>query len=571
MSNSISNNIKHIVKYTKYLTRNILIKKAFYISIIISVILMIVVGYLQIHEINKRGQIAILNITTFVKFAPFLFTALFSTLIITYIFKDGETDGSELIIISKPITRFQLLIGKFLTFILFMISFHIFLFGIHAGIGAIDKFASTKDIFNYASSLAIGGFVVQMIYGSIVIIFAAFMAKAGVIAIGITLAAFIPIFSMILTPVAKGQKFGYHKFGENRHIRLNTKELFGLSQDISSIEEREIYDYINLDEMLIIENDGKDAKSQKKAYEEYRQDVWYDKASYFDLWYQWGRFMSIFSDNAPLNSTQIVHWYTDKHTITKTEENKDSFINNLEFNPAIYPGYTFNVATITENNKYGTGDYQLLPELITYSSLFSDSNSKWVDDLSKVMNAIILGYARENGIAVSVIQGLESVLPTLSFIPNDFVKLIYDRIDIIKDGNLRAPTIKEDETWRRYKDIIAKPYLLKRIENLGELGDVLLDRNLPLASSIIMWRLLDNGQKIILKDDLWKKPGYLFEVKDDGTRDYETRFLFKNNETINVFKANDFIDTNGVLIAWSIIGIALLGLSILIYMKRDFK
>lgn len=109
---------------------------------IIAALALVLIGLLAIlsaNSANNEHRSSLTAIATFTKFFPFLFAVLFSALVITHIFKEGESDGSELIVVAKPLTRMQIVFGKFILSIAYVFAFQIVMFAGYIVFTQFDK------------------------------------------------------------------------------------------------------------------------------------------------------------------------------------------------------------------------------------------------------------------------------------------------------------------------------------------------------------------------------------------------------------------------------------------------
>lgn len=235
-----------MLSYSRFLVRNILIKKGTYITVALFAILMIVITYLQIQTANEKNMPFLMSISTFTKFYPFLFSSMFTTLIVIYVFKDGEEDGSELLVVSKPLRRRTIVSSKFLIVISCIIIFHIFAFFIYLISGATDTLSTKKMLFQFAGSLTVGGFVVQLIVLCLVSLLATVAGRVGTMISGILFSAIIPIISFIVAPISKGQPVSTNFLRERVFVNANFLEDEKLEELEGTRNVSEIVDYLQI-------------------------------------------------------------------------------------------------------------------------------------------------------------------------------------------------------------------------------------------------------------------------------------------------------------------------------------
>ena len=80
---------------------------------------------------NDKGESYVGHIDTLSKFFPALFSSAFTLLILIINFKSTEKDGSDLLIVSKPIKRSSMFFSKILMTSLFVIVFQVLAFFVY--------------------------------------------------------------------------------------------------------------------------------------------------------------------------------------------------------------------------------------------------------------------------------------------------------------------------------------------------------------------------------------------------------------------------------------------------------
>ncbi|WP_420330627.1 ABC transporter permease [Mycoplasma todarodis] len=200
---------------------------------------------------------------------PFIISAIFVAVKALNIFKDSEDDGTELLIVSKPITRFKLVLGKFASLYTMMFFFSIFTFVFAALIGTADKYASSKQIIEFAASAAFGTFIIQLLLSSIIVFFASVFGKVGTIIVSILVPLILTISSLILVPFSHSQ------------ISSDYTKTYVVQSKEGKFVQKDIYGF---------EEDDKSARRDIADHEK----SWYKTAAYFDVWTQLSSFYSIF-------------------------------------------------------------------------------------------------------------------------------------------------------------------------------------------------------------------------------------------------------------------------------------
>ena len=307
-----------MLKYSKYLYINILSRKTFWIALFLSIATISTLGILHIINVNNVNRAAIYSIDQNDKFLPFILSSLLTALVIVYIFKTGQSDGTDLLVAAKPISRLKMIAGKFIVLIVFLIGIQLVMFLMYFSYAQQDKFATGKIRFRYALALSVGGLIIQFIVASLVTLAALFISKVGLIMITLLGAAVMPIISMIIGPISligpsgvEGAT-GTYTLISDKYYKDVTKKLDGIYSELdkeivkaktdivakpglSSISDERwkkagvdlnIYEGINYNQTHIRHAGKKFVRSSEK----YLKDRWYKKAAPFDIWYHWSSF-----------------------------------------------------------------------------------------------------------------------------------------------------------------------------------------------------------------------------------------------------------------------------------------
>lgn len=97
-------------------------------------------------------------------------SAILSSLIIVYLFKKPQDDGSELIISSKPLVRHKMVAAKY---IVCLVSFLVFSFSIATGalFAFLSPGASVKGVWLLFVCFFVGNFVIFIFFGGLALLF----------------------------------------------------------------------------------------------------------------------------------------------------------------------------------------------------------------------------------------------------------------------------------------------------------------------------------------------------------------------------------------------------------------
>ncbi|CAM9119686.1 ABC transporter permease [Mycoplasma marinum] len=215
---------------------------------------------------------------------PFIVSAIFVATKALNIFKEPEENGSELLIVSKPITRIKIVFGKFFTLYILIFLFAIMSFFTGIIIGLFDAKANSKDIFEFSMSYAIGTFIVQMLLSSMIVFFSSLLGKVGTMVISIFLPVVLTILSLIMIPLSNASLLIESGNSQNRlALQKNGK-----------IEKK----------TAIFQNVG------GTNYEDH-VNSWYKTAAYFDVWTQLSSFYSI-AQTKNTKKSMLLSWRTSE-------------------------------------------------------------------------------------------------------------------------------------------------------------------------------------------------------------------------------------------------------------------
>jgi ABC-type transport system involved in multi-copper enzyme maturation permease subunit len=147
------------------------------------------------------------------------------------IFKDGESDGTTLLLTAKPYTRFEIIISKLL-----IALFHTFIPALAILLAFILASINSRD-FSYDLKIALifslGLFIINLIFLSISMFFALVVGKVGTLLL--TSFFFIIIFSAspIIAALSRSAKPGIQSVGFY-YNNVKHEEYMGISKDAHS-------------------------------------------------------------------------------------------------------------------------------------------------------------------------------------------------------------------------------------------------------------------------------------------------------------------------------------------------
>ena len=511
-----------MLKYAKYLLYIVSRKKAPYIILALFFVLFDITTWIVTKQTNEYFKSNINNLSTWDKFFPFLFATLFIATIVIYVFKQGETYGSELMIVAKPISRLQIIFGKFLVLYIYIFAFFALTTINYGFISFTDEYANISDKFAYAMSLGVGGFVVMIIMSSILVILAALIGKTSLLSFGVVLSAIIPILSFTLSPIGRGQPFRYNFTDSNVNaIRLDKLKNIDKFKNISPTNWNDSVDLKDLNSIFDPETIYIDPIITYEAdYKKYKKEMWYQHIAFADIWYQWGRFYSMFQ-NQNKTPDMIGKWERTTKLISADSQN------TFEINDGQNSKYVLFVkqSALLQANKY----FSLLPEIIDY---IQDNqlgfNRLSLFDRLNFIERILKEYSFKPNIDISTIPFTNVVTR-----PQEFEqKLTYS-------GSIAATTYAL--LWEYNQ--IAGLNLLQKPTSAYPIGINISTNN----DGIDTYRIGNNDQILL------------------------TPRMARVGSKIYVYKGKDFINSNIVFGVWLSLAFLFLSGGVFLFLKRDFK
>ena len=580
-----------------------------WIILLLTIVVTFVVTYLQIHEAEKYQVSFVTSVNVFTKMIPFIFGVSFISLVIVYVFKDGETDGTELLIVSKPISRTQIIFGKFIVVIFAIIGFSIMMFIVQISFAQMDNIANGMARLKFAASISVGGAIVIGIASVIIMLIASFLGKVGTVAIGIVTAATVPVGSSIVAEVSKGipLRFGTQSImmiNQNQVDDLIDKTLTRVDQGKGTLNQK-IQDIYNGKDILdkngnVISITPAALLSLEKVhqypfprrdlerYYEYLNDRWYNVAMYGDIWYQWNTFYSMFNENDSFERGE-----TYKATVKETKisiPDEYSFANisgkNVAFPVNIYSADDSTLDEVTKilvNTFIPSESSPLGIQINTFDhDFYNEFHSLEVRVLTK----------QDRDVFVDIVSSLKTWkdIPKTSFL-DYFTKGQVNAHEVTFEDQLRA--IAESDSAGTSHNLSLDSFSIR--EYLVYKGvmlalndkDEFIKRYWTVIEKVINNKMISNIVKNYIQNNIgsYVKPKHIYGYGDPTyyetiKNDVKKAEAFKMTESPGllvdgqkqlVLIKSRYIDKGKIILIWSIIGGALLLLTIYRYFKRDFK
>ena len=596
-----------MIRYSGYLIKNILKKWVTWAIIAAGVLAIFLLIYVQINELKKYSLRFVDQVNMYTKMIPFIFGISFISMIIVYVFKDGEDDGTELLIISKPIRRTQILLGKFFVVFLFIIFFQIITFITIISVLQYDTYSTGQERVKLALSFFVGGIIISIIASFIVMFIASFLGKIGTISIGIATAALIPIVSSVVVVAGKGATV--KPFNVNLFL-LNQKEVDEALKETAIDYIKTHKANIKLNKFLAIDRRHTQifTENQMPEYEKYKSTSWYEYASYVDLWYQWGSFYDVLSDKKNPVSGVPIKWSVEKeimhisddeamavskdtgkniattvNTLTAVNVEPQRIINALEDillkdkGAKIYVNQETKDATIDAANPKGLGasysdiydiqsnnkslaNIKPIKILDTFTKTLSNGKTYSFEDRIRAVHSVHHGpYFIDAGLAYISVEDLivyKILISALKSVPGSSEKArIVATLNSYIDGDTSlTPAVKAQLRQKviNISNSIGRYHYLQPQSAHGFKDEKKFNTYIDKEHA--------DGK---ITDSEWKKTKSWFNT-------YNLSIIEDGEEKL-VAKFEDYIPKNNLFLIWSILGGLILFITVFRYFRRDFK
>lgn len=198
--------LRPLLSYTYYLFMRVIKNKSTWILSIIAFAMVLIIAMVPVFGEGDAGKIQLLRVMNFVgAIFVIILSMVFGTIKSLNIFTDSQSDGTELIIVSKPISRTQIIVTRYIFFIIVCLVFSVLILGGWA-IGL--SIVGTGLVINFGNSLGgmfAASFISQAITGVIAILIALkFSTRAArvlpiIIASLSAIVSFVPLFIPIFS------------------------------------------------------------------------------------------------------------------------------------------------------------------------------------------------------------------------------------------------------------------------------------------------------------------------------------------------------------------------------------
>ncbi|MCP4336838.1 MAG: ABC transporter permease [Mycoplasma sp.] len=327
-----------MIKYTRYLLLLTAKKVSTYL---IPILFLVIFGGMLIGTIKygvaytKSSVVA--NLGTLQYIIPFIFTPLYLVTKGLNIFKEGEKDGTELMIVAKPITRIKVVFSKFLALFIHILLFSLFVFVFSALISIMDSNSSSSQKIRFSASLGFGTFIISLLMASLIVIMVSTFGGVGALVFSMLVPFVFSIMSTILIPLT----------GAQVHMKETSIAYRAIINDRGEVsyKKEKIYDSSIIDNSNYARENILDdlVKEQHKSS--------YKTIAYFDVFAQLSSFFNIFQNSNSMHGLNYWRKHSDnfsdneylKVKLGKDNKTKKEYVFSFGFSNSKEWGVDLNV------------------------------------------------------------------------------------------------------------------------------------------------------------------------------------------------------------------------------------
>ncbi|TCG11452.1 ABC transporter permease [Mycoplasma todarodis] len=265
---------------------------------------------------------------------PFACSIIFSTLKALNIFKEGEENNTELILVAKPFKRWQIITSKFLVLYSLFALYSLIVFLWILMISFVDKPTTILEKIKFAASLSVGGMIIMFLTSSIVVLLAQLLSSiTTLLVMGILVVS--PLATSAIAPITHAQHL---KFVGTPHYMVNNENV-----NTSHVKGEQMF-FFNPSGIKTSESlDRSLYKRMKGEYDLHKKSL-YKYVAYIDVYEQLSGFLSIFQDRQ-WNYESIGKWHEGTRTV---HSNYQFDINGWKYIYMYWNDSKFNELTASE-------------------------------------------------------------------------------------------------------------------------------------------------------------------------------------------------------------------------------
>ncbi|CAM9146670.1 hypothetical protein MYMA111404_03880 [Mycoplasma marinum] len=500
----------------RYILRNEFARSSTYLIPILGVLIYAVLTSAQIFSSFSQSEVSFIESgNAFAFITIFSISIIFVSLKVVTIFKQPMENGLDVLYSSKPITTKGRVFSKFISLWILIIYFSIIFLFATLICGAMDKKATSLEIFNYAISIFIGNVTILFAASSIFVIATLKLNQRSILMLATSIAVFAPSFSIIISQTLKAKMPsenllpGYVKLNSNlEDVTKNEANIYPTSENTIFINDKNVY-----------------VSDFKEGYDDYKSNKIYKYLAYFDPWYQ---FSSIYDVTYKSKYAKSGKMWSEQ--TMKFEKSDDLF-----------------------NIKIGNESYT---PIVAKRTLESSRNDK-VSALEMLKNG-------KNNFFYKSLEHYKEKYNSWSFAKQMiFAANIYK--EILTNNNIKI--LLEGKNNNGLISVVDK-MSKNEVENYFNSGYIINQDNSYKFDidifSLIAWQLMTNVENIYTGFTNPKTIG--LSNRFGNTYDI---LLMKQDDKINIIVPKDYINKIGVYIFWTIATIILVWMSIWFISRKD--
>ena len=294
-----------MIRYSSFLFKNIINKKMIYILALIGLIIYTVTNVILVKLANDDNKSLFDTANVFSTYFIFVFAVIYVVSVVVFIFKDQESNGVDLMVISKKFSRRQIVVGKFFVTFLFVAIFTLAFAAVSWIPVILDENLTSEGKIKFIFSIIIGLLLIQAFFASLSILLSLFMSKNGLMTLVVIVATSIPMISYIVQDFTNGKP---------KDVKQLENPLF--VHDISKDVENQDFNYNEDAEILYdIEN-----SNIQYDYEIYNDEKSYQNIAPIDPWYHFNSMMNMFVDKNRYLTDVAQDWEQSETHINSGDE-----------------------------------------------------------------------------------------------------------------------------------------------------------------------------------------------------------------------------------------------------------
>ena len=274
------------------------------INILLPIIFIIILAIIKITFNSNSGVISslsgslfFLRKSFFINILFFIFSITFITRVVNEVWKKPNETGLGSLIVEKPFTKMQLILGGLLSVGILTVGFSLVLF-LSDNITIFLDSGKSIDLFIESLSRFFGTVLISFLFASLLFLISSFVSSTGLIYVSKFLAVVIPASSILISLVGEVELETANDY--EYYLSTNNKTAENIYLDLSNIK----------------------SEYRQKNELKNRNNELYKSLVYIDPWYQLSGLYSIFSKKESSN----INWVQDKRKIKSNLS-----INNIDY------------------------------------------------------------------------------------------------------------------------------------------------------------------------------------------------------------------------------------------------